>query len=150
MGIVSKGTWVVVADGEKALIYKNVATAFDPRFRLVTSLTSQHLDQQIASDRPGRRTDGGPGQKSAMEQTDQQRRALTRFAQDLAERLLQQERRGKYPKLVLVAAPQVMGALRRCLHKSVLNKVVAQIDKTLTNHKREGLERVLKSELVAV
>lgn len=150
MGIVSKGTWVVVADGEKALFFKNVATAFDPKFRLISSLTSQHRNLQASTDRPGRRADGGPGQKSAMEQTDTQRIALKRFAQDLADRLLQQERRGSFPKLVIVAAPQLMGTLRNQLHKSVLSKVIAQIDKTLTNHSAERLDRVLKSELVSV
>ena len=36
-------------------------------------------------------------------------------------------------RLVLVASPHVLGLLRRRLHSEVLNKVVAEVDKTLTN-----------------
>ncbi|WP_414717991.1 host attachment protein [Thioclava sp. UBA3469] len=50
-------------------------------------------------------------------------------------------------RLVIVAAPRVLGEIRSALHKEVSDVVVAEIDKTLTNHPRDEIEKLVKEEL---
>ena len=48
--------------------------------------------------------------------------------------LLDQVRKGRFERIILVAGPKILGELRRDLHKEVTEKVVAEADLTLTNH----------------
>ena len=46
-----------------------------------------------------------------------------------------------------MAPPATLGELRSKLHKEVQDKVVAEIDKTLTNHPIDKIERLLHEAL---
>ena len=46
-----------------------------------------------------------------------------------------------------IAPPQVLGEMRDHLHKEVQDKVVAEVDKTLTNHPIDKIEAIVKGEL---
>ena len=142
------GVWVLVADGEKAMFLENVTDGQDPFLRVVR-LESQenppHGDQ--VSDRPGRMPDTGNGQRSAMEDPDWHLLAKDRFASDLSDILYRLAGRKAYEKLVLVAPPKTLGALRDGLHKDVRAKVVAEVDKDMTNHRVNKIETLLKVEL---
>ncbi|WP_170331051.1 host attachment family protein [Ruegeria arenilitoris] len=146
----AQGTWVIVADGEKALFMENITDAEDPNL-VVVSVEEQ--EQETArlkpSDRAGRRYDRGPKQKSAVEEGTWKTHAKSLFVQDLANLLNRKGLKGAYKRLVLVASPHVLGLLRRRLHSEVLAKVVAEVDKTLTNHPLHKVEQVLTSRLKA-
>ena len=45
--------------------------------------------------------------------------------------------------MVIVAPPQVLGEMRRKLHKEVVGKLVAEIPKTLTNQPVWDIEKML-------
>ncbi len=145
-----QGTWVVIADGEKALFMENITDAEDPNL-VVVSVEEQ--DTQSASskpsDRAGRRPDTGPNQKSALGEAAWKTHAKSLFVQDLANLLNKRGLKGAYRQLVLVASPQVLGLLRRRLHSKVLSKVIAEVDKTLTNHPLHKVEQVLTQRLSA-
>ena len=49
--------------------------------------------------------------------------------------------------IVLVASPMILGELRDKLHQEVTKRVVAEVDKTLTNHPVDEIEKILQSEL---
>lgn len=138
------GTWVVIADGEKALFTENTAAGWEPKLK-VLSVEQQDPDavQPRPNDRPGRRADGGPNQKSAVEEDTWRTHARALFAQDLADLLNREGHKGAFSHLVLIASPQVLGLLRRSLHDGVQTKIVAEIDKTLTNHPLGKIEKVL-------
>lgn len=144
MALLAKGTWVVVADGEKALICENTGTQREPRLTLHDK-TEQSLapTREIAADRPGRMPDPGPGQRSAMEATDYHRQAKERFAIELAARLdaLVAERTPE--RLVIAAPPQVLAVLREEFAASVSARVIAEIPKTLTHHPLDRLGTVV-------
>jgi protein required for attachment to host cells len=53
--------------------------------------------------------------------------------------------RGAFEHLVIVAPPQVLGEMRKQLHQEVATKVVAEIDKTLTNHSVFEIEKLLQA-----
>ncbi|MES0860820.1 host attachment family protein [Ruegeria sp. SCPT10] len=146
MVALSQGTWVIVADGEKALFMENITDAEDPNL-VVVSVEEADMPAAQPSDRAGRRNDGGPNQKSALNDASWKTHAKSLFVQELATLLNRKGLKGAYKRLVLVASPHVLGLLRRRLHSEVLAKVVAEVDKTLTNHPLHKVERVLISKL---
>ena len=143
-----KDTWVLVADGEKALFLRNDGGAVTP------DLTVQRVEQQDnprqgdqVSDRPGRRPDPGMGQRSAMEEADWHQLAKDRFAADLSDILARMVRRGRIARLVLVAPPRSLGELRAQLDEAVLKTVVAEIPKTLTGHSLPDIRKIVTGDL---
>ncbi|MBY6114837.1 host attachment family protein [Mameliella alba] len=150
MGILTKGTWVLVADGEKALFLRNDIDDINPDLNVVRIEQQENpSDREQSANRPGRMNDAGPGQKSAMDDTDWHELAKERLADDLSEILYKQAHRGAFDRIVIVAPPRTLGELRDKLHKEVLDKVVAELDKTLTNHPIDKIETLLVNELAA-
>lgn len=148
MAALEQGTWVIIADGEKALVMENITDAQDPNL-VIVSVEENDTPATGPSDRAGRRSDPGPNQKSSVEEPSWKSHAKSLFVQDVANLLNKKGLKGAYKRLVLVASPHVLGLLRRRLHSEVLAKVVAEIDKTLTNHPLNKVEKVLKSRLGA-
>lgn len=145
---IEPGTWVLVLDGEKALVLENVATAAAPNLQVVRKEEQENPpDREQKSDRAGRQVDSAGSQVSAMEETDFHRLEKERFADQMAEYLYLAAHRGRYDRLILVAGPQILGALRPKLHAEVASRVVAEVPKTLTNHPIGKIEKVLVAEL---
>lgn len=142
------GTWIVVADGEKALFLRNKTDAEDPFFDVKDKdVQDNPKDIDQSANRPGRMNDGGPGQRSALDDTDWHELAKERFAADLADKLYDRVQSGAMERIVLVAAPKVLGDLRKQLHKEVSDRVVGEVAKTLTNHRVAEIETIVRSEL---
>lgn len=142
------GTWVLIADGEKAVFLENLTDGQDPYLkviRLEERENPRHGEQ--VSDRAGRMPDVGAGQRSALQEADWHVLAKTRFAEDLAATLYRLAHRGAFERIVLVAPPKTLGALRGHLHKEVAARVVAELAKDMTNHTVPEIERLLKSAL---
>jgi protein required for attachment to host cells len=138
------GTWVVVADGEKALIMRNKGDAVHPNLEVIREIEEENPPtREQGTDRPGRFNDGNSPHKSAVADTDWHRIAKERFADEIAARLYKYVHRGDYTELVLVAPPLVLGEMRKKLHKEVSDTVIAEIAKTLTNHPMPEIERLL-------
>lgn len=137
----ASGTWVLVADGEKALILENHGDdeAMDLRVRSKETQDNPKTIEQAAN-RPGRMSDS-QGNKSAFQDTDWHEFEKERFAGDLADMLYKEAHRGAFERIVLVAAPGVLGELRRGLHKEVADRVVAEVPKVLTNHQLGDIEQ---------
>ncbi len=151
----TNGTWVLIADGEKAMFLENVTDGEDPHLqvrRIEQQDNPKDIDQ--SANRPGRMQEGRPGgdssgPRSAFQDTDWHQLAKDRFADDLAALLFRQVHRGEFDAIVIVAAPGVLGELRKEMHKEVLARVVAEIPKTLTNHSLQDIEKLVKAELAA-
>jgi protein required for attachment to host cells len=148
MAVLTNGTWVLIADGEKALFLRNRVDAIAPTLDVVRKSENDNPSNlEQSTDRPGRKQDAGAGQRSAMEDTDWHRLSKERFAHDLADILYKYAHRGAFDRIVLVAAPHVLGDLRDQLHKEVREKVVAEVAKDLTHHPLDKVETMLKAEL---
>ncbi|WP_417806806.1 host attachment family protein [Thioclava sp.] len=144
----TKKTWVVIADGEKALFLENMMDAQDPNL-VVRRIDEQDNppDSEQGTDKPGRMADSGPGQRSALDETDWHHLAKMRFADDLADTLFKMVHQGRIKRLVIVAAPRILGEIRQSLHKEVEAVLVGEIDKTLTNHPIDEIEKIVMDEL---
>ncbi len=142
-------TWVLVADSEKALLLENATDHADPYFKVVRKKEQDNpSDLEQSANRPGRVSDNGPGQRSALDDTDWHELAKERFAADLADLLYGHAHKGNFDEIILVAAPNVLGELRSQMHQEVSDKVVGEIPKTLTNHPLNEIEDIVKADLV--
>lgn len=138
------GIWVVVADGEKALIFENRGDAKFPDLHVVEHLHEENPPtREQGSDRPGRFNDGPSAHRSAVADTDWHRIAKERFADEISGWLYKASHRGDFHDVVIVAPPVVLGEIRRKLHKELGAKVRAEIAKTLTNMPVSDIENLL-------
>ena len=141
-----RGLWVVVADGEKALFLENRGDTQYPDLQVVQEMEQENpATREQGSDRPGRYSDGPSIHRSAVEDTDWHRLGKERFADEIAERLYKLAHRGAFKEMVLIAPPQVLGEIRRKLHKEVAEKITVEIPKTLTNHTIVDIENLLQA-----
>ena len=140
--------WVVVADGEKALLFENAGTRAQPDLKL---LSKRELDippsREIGSDKPGRFPDAGPGQRSATEITDWHQQEEDRFVHDVTERLNKLALKNRFEELVLMADPRVLGNMRARLSKQVAERIVVEVPKDLTKHPVSEIEKHLARAL---
>ena len=147
MAELTTGTWVLVADGEKALILENHGDAEFPHLRVRRKEEQDNpktIDQ--AANRPGR-MDDSQGNRSAFQDTDWHELAKDRFARDLADLLYDRAHKGMFDRIVLVAAPEVLGELRRTIHKEVADRVVGEVPKVLTNQPVDVIEKRVSEAL---
>ncbi len=140
--VLTHGTWILVADSEKALFLRNETDAEDPNFVVIEQEEQDNpATSDQGTDKPGRMQDTGVQQRSGMEDTDWHRLAKERFAHDLADRLYALAHKGAFDRIVLVAGPRVLGALRDHLHKEVRDRVVGEVDSNLTHEPIDAIER---------
>lgn len=128
-------TWILIADGAKARVLEQErhSRRFKPAFER-EYFGSSAQSKEIASDRPGRSFDSAGEGRHAMEpSTDPQRHAEFAFARDVAHRLEDAVNRHRFDRLVVVAAPRMLGDLRGFLPHTVRERIVAEVDKDLTN-----------------
>lgn len=142
------GTWVLIADGEKALFMVNETDAENPFLQVFREEEQENPpNREQAANRRGRFNDGPSVHRSAVDDTDWHQLSKDRFAKELSEILYRQAHKGRFEKIVIVAPPGVLGELRDEMHQEVSNKVIGEIPKTLTNHPVEEIEKIVKSDL---
>lgn len=129
------GTWVLVADGAKALLLENVGDAEFPILEVRREDAQDNPPtREQGTDRPGRLSDGPSGHFSAVQDTDWHRLAEDRFAHDLADMLNARAEAHRFERLIVAAAPKVLGELRKTIHAQVAGRIVAELSMDLTNH----------------
>ncbi|WP_425052741.1 host attachment family protein [Psychromarinibacter sp. S121] len=144
---IRNGTWVLIADGEKALFLRNDLDEVNLDLNVVRIEEQDNpSDREQSANRPGRMADNGAGQRSALDDTDWHELAKERFADDLADILYKLAHKGRFDRLVICAAPKTLGELRDKMHKEVLQRVIAEVPKDLTNHPLDKVEQMLATE----
>ena len=140
------GAWIVVADGEKALYLINEGTPAELRLEVIRKkeIDNPPTSEQ-GSDKPGRFDDAGIG-RSAVADTDWHQLEKERFAEDLADDLRKKSLDDRFSELVIVAPAKTLGTIRQQLHKETQDRLVADVDKDLTNHAIEDIEKILSNE----
>ena len=140
------GTWVVVADGERALFLENKGDALHPDLKVVRELAEENPPtREQGSDRPGRYHDGPSPHRSAVADTDWHKIAKERFADEIAAMLYRAAHRGDFKDVILVASPPVLGEMRKKLHREVAGLIVAELAKTLTRHTVAEIEEAVSA-----
>lgn len=117
---------IMIADGGKAILFRNQATSGELSLREEKRLSPENL------------LDEGPSGSRPEEQTVQQTDEAT-FAKQLAKTIYKMKHAGQFEKLVLVADPQTLGQLRDVMHTTVADSIVLTLAKDLTNHSTEEI-----------
>lgn len=140
----TKTCWIVVADEEKALLLENRGTATSPVLHLVQRIDSSDL--LSAQDRSARDRDHS---QDTSQTQDYHRMAGGTLAAAVAGQLDRARVDQAFGQLVLVAPPQVLGALRAALGEPLRAEVLAELPKTLTGHTIEHITEALLPVLAA-
>jgi protein required for attachment to host cells len=136
---------VFVGDGQKALFLRNSGDAKFP------NLTTERVfiddnppTQEQGTDRPGREFKrAGTNRRSSVETTDWHELEKHRFADRVAAAMEQLVRAQNTKSIIIVAPPRTLAELRHVFHADVKDRIVAEIDKDLTNQPVWEIEKHL-------
>ena len=130
-----KQTYVLVADGTRARVFfterppgplREIEDMVHPEGRL-------HA-RELSSDSPGRTYDSaGRGRHSLVEPTDQKRAETQAFAHRIAKYFQELHVREPTVAIILVAAPDLLGLLRKQFDKTTMKAVEREVDKNLAH-----------------
>lgn len=141
---VGSGAWIVVCDGNKALILENSGDKQYPdlRTREVFEQNNPKTSEQ-GTDRPGRsHSSAGPG-RSAVGQTDWHDQAELKFLKQLAEKIHLAVHGGETKELVIVAPPRALGMIRENYTPAIKQALREEIDKDLVKMPLDQIEKNL-------
>jgi protein required for attachment to host cells len=144
---VPHNSFVVVADGEKMLFFRNEGDAEFPKLAVERKRVQDNpANRDQKTDEAGRRfASAGPG-RSAYEETDFHQLEEDRFAGEVAEMLKRRALENEFDSLIIVAPPRTLGELRKHYHKEVEKRLAGEIAKDLTGHPVEEIEKILQAE----
>jgi protein required for attachment to host cells len=137
--------WVLVGDGRKALVLRNEGDARFPNLKTTSVLDQGRVPPTAAlgTDKPGRTFQSADGRRAGVDQTDWHELAEHRFAGEVAQALDARHTAGEIGALVVVAPPRTLAELRRSFSDGLRAKIIAEVDKDLTNHPVYEIERLL-------
>ena len=126
---------VFVGDGQKALFLRNAGDPTLPNLITERVLTDANLPtHEQGTDRPGRVFKrAGTNLRSSVDTTDWHQLEKERFTKHVASALEHLVRREKVKAIIIVAPPRTLAELRNAFHADVKGRIVAEIDKDLTN-----------------
>ena len=141
-------TWIVVADGAGARLFLNSGPGKGlqelPEGRMQTALETTRSQ---GSDRPGRVHDRmGDGRHAMEPRIDRHEQQKQRFARDLARRLDAAAGEKAFDRLILVAPPKLLGALRSLLGAAARRLVTGELPKDLMR----APQREIREQLGAI
>ena len=136
--------FVFVGDGRKALFLRNEGDAQFLNLKTERVFTDRNPPtHEQGTDRPGRAFSSvGPG-RSGVTQTDWHDLEEHRFATEVAAVLERVVRERSVEALVVVAPPRALADLRKAFQPGVKKKIIAEIDKDLTKHPIDQIEKHL-------
>lgn len=143
-----KTLWVAVIDGSKGLIYRNEGDAEHPVLKPV-EIDKQDVpqSQDIVSDRPGRKSDGQGGQRSAMDEGDPHEQQEKRFVEDIAEFLNAASLKDEFDEILIYAASRSLGIIRPKYHVELQKRVRGEFDLDVVNEPVNELEKRVSAAL---
>ena len=143
-----KTTWTLVADEAIARILEQPEEGGD--LVPVEELTDPDAHAREADMRHGphgRRAGGGMVGQATVSAGDSERHQHAQvFAGRIAERLAELQREGRFQALHVIAAPRLLGYLRKALHASVSALVVSEQDKDVVHESPADLTRRVQAQ----
>jgi protein required for attachment to host cells len=147
----STGRWVVVADGARARLFEANRNAPGLRPVLPYDLTGSRLrDRDRLADRPGQgRQSAGYGSSPLVPQTDPVDHEQDLLAREVAQVLAHGRNEHRVDAIVLVAAPEFLGRLRRAIDSQTRALVIAEDHRDLSRLPEHELEGRIPAEVWA-
>ena len=143
--------FVFVGDGRKALFLRNEG---DEKFIFLKTekafVDENPLSHEQGTERPGRISKGWQtGGRSAVETTNWHFLEEQHFVRTVAASMERLLRGSKVKKLVVVAPPRTLSELRSAFHPDVKACIVAEVNKDLTNHPIDEIEKHLTGGIIS-
>jgi protein required for attachment to host cells len=136
--------YVFIGDGRKALVLRNDGNPLQPSLKTEQVFANDNPpNREQGTDRPGRSFASVGSRRSAMEQADWHELEEQRFAKDVADTLYALVLERNVEALVIAAPPKILAELRKSMHQEVAKRVIAEVDKNLTNQPIDEIEKVL-------
>ncbi|AAK90531.2 hypothetical protein EN41_20320 [Agrobacterium tumefaciens] len=127
-----QNTVVAVADGEKLSLFRNDGDAATVN---LTALPDPAIDSsKISSGARHSRSSANPDDSQQDEDG---------FGAGVTDMLNKQVLEGKIKSLVIIAAPRTLGEMRKGYHKSLSEVLIGELDKDLTGHSVQDIEKAL-------
>jgi protein required for attachment to host cells len=126
--------WILSANGASASIFSaNSPTAAMVEVASLKHPEARSKEMELTSDRPGRTFDSfGTGRHAKSSEVGPRETEQIRFAREVVDRLDQGRVGHALERLVVVAAPAVLGHLRDCMSAPLASAVSLEIDKNYT------------------
>jgi protein required for attachment to host cells len=142
---VPHNAFVVVADGEKMLLFRNQGDDEFPHLVVIEEDEQQSVaNRDLRRDAPGRSFSSvGPG-RSAYKEADSRQLGEDRFAAETAAMLNRRALENEFESLIIVAPPRTLGELRKFYHDELQRRVSGELPKNLTNTPVNEIERILQ------
>lgn len=124
---------VIVADNSRARIF-TIDSPKSPLQEIDSMVESEGRlhEQDITSDLPGKILGGAGGGHAYESKTDPKKQQSINFAKRIADYLDAARKSNKLYNILIVAAPELLGELRKHLSSETAEMVVFELDKDLT------------------
>jgi protein required for attachment to host cells len=143
--LIPHGAHIMVVDGAKMALFRNSGKDFAPHLDLVEEKEKRMpRTSRLGSDSPGRGFQSVGSERTAYETTDFHQLEEDAFATEAAERLVKLLDNDK-ERAVLVAAPRVLGVMRKCFKPAVRARLIAEIDKDYAGRSAAEITHMLGS-----
>lgn len=135
--------WVLAADGNFARFYRKINNHMEligeasPEVEFATEVSNKTMGRIVSAARSTVRHKYEP-------HMEENRQNELMFARELSDFLEQVEEADVFDRLIIAAAPRMLGDLRANFSKLVQNRIVAEVDKDLTKLKNKELEKALE------
>ncbi len=143
-------TLVLVADGRKALYFRNAGDG--NQIDLRTEAHDQREDRKdgdIKTDAPGTMKQSGGYGRSTYAETDFHQQEEDRWIKDAADELQKRALANDFDHLCIIAPPKALGVLRKALHKQVEQRLVCSINKEMSGRPIPDIEALIINETKA-
>lgn len=127
-----QNTVIAVADGEKLSLFKNEGDAANVSLK---AIASEEIDSSKISS-------GGRHSSSSANPDDSQQEE-DGFSLGVTDMLNKQVLDGNIKSLVVIAAPRTLGEMRKRYHKTLSEILIGELDKDLTGHSLQDIEKAL-------
>jgi protein required for attachment to host cells len=135
---------ILVGDGRKALFLRNEGDEKFPNLKVQRVLHHESPPtREQGTDQPGRAFSSVGERRSAMEQTDWHELEERHFARDVAAALERVVRSNGVTAIVVVAPARTLAELRAAFHADVKGRIIAELEKDLTKHPVDQIEKHL-------
>ena len=144
----AKSYWVVVADEYQATFYQR-HKRYSPmqEIKALQNDVAREKDSNIVSDRSGRSYDSSGKGRHAMggDEPGTKAQSYLLFAKEITEHIASAKHRGKFDRLVVVAAPRFLGVLRPALMTAGI-EADREIDKEMTAQPPSSVADLIDAE----
>ncbi|HYW03930.1 MAG TPA: host attachment protein [Gammaproteobacteria bacterium] len=143
--------WVVAANATRARIFSGEAGRLSAVLEEIEDLVhpeSRMHDRDLTSDLPGRTYESYGAARHAIEEpTTPRQHEVERFVGRIGDVINRGRRDGRFDKLYLVAAPELLGRLRKALDPETAKRIADEIRKNVSSESADGIRAYLPDRL---